>query len=283
MEHSTSDAHIPVEPEQSSVMPAAHSAPFTIRWDRMAFAVVGVFALLMAGISGALNVFNMGSTALSWAGVGIFVAVLAGLRAVAVRDANRRRFAAATQQSSTPDAPSAVPSGAAVVQRETVLFDRVDGAEKAPAQKPLTAAELRNAALRVAAKGAEDAKVAHTQTLAEGELEAETWEPVEVPKPGYVTAARAAQATAGPLQLPEAPKSAGTSIKADQAGIGVPAPGDVPVAVAGPVEGAPEGAGEDAGTAAGGPAATAFASAAKPAKVAHALTNLDVVLQRRRA
>jgi hypothetical protein len=291
MEHSISDAHTPVEPEQPSVMPAARPATFTIRWDRMAFAVVGVFALLMAGISGALNVFNIGSPALSWAGVGIFVAVLAGLRAVAVRDLNRRRVAAANQQSSTPDAASAVPSGAAVVQRETVLFDRADGAEKAPAQKPLTAAELRNAALRVAAKGAQDAKLAHTQTLAEGELEAETWEPVEVPKPGYVTAARAAKSAAGPLQVPEAPKSAGTSIKADQAGIGVPAPGDVPVAVAGPVEGSVEGPGEgapegteaDGGAAAGEPAANASASHAKPAKAAHALTNLDVVLQRRRA
>ncbi|PYI67187.1 hypothetical protein CVV68_10585 [Arthrobacter livingstonensis] len=275
MERIISDAHAHVEPEPSSVAPVAGPAPLNIRWRRTAMAAVGLLALLTAGISGALNVFNIGSASLSVAGLVIFLAVLAGLRALAIRDQNARRSAAhAAAERSTADAASAAWSGPAVEQRETVLFDGAEGAEPGPVQKPLTADELRNAALRVAAKGTEDAKLAHTQTLAEGELDAETWEPVEVPKPGYVTAARAAAAQVAPLAVPEVPKSTGTSIKADQAGIGVPATGDsapVPVIVEGK-------SAEEAPAAAPAPSA-----AVKPADAAHGLNNLDVVLQRRRA
>jgi hypothetical protein len=246
-------------------------------------AAAGLLALLTAAISGALNVFNIGSPALSWGALVVFLAVLAGLRAMAVRDQNARRAAAlVAAERTTADARSAASPGPAVEQRETVLFDRASGAfagpgasgaDAVPAQKPLTAEELRNAALRVAAKGTADAKLAHTQTLAEGELSAETWEPVEVPKPGYVTAARAAAAAAGPLAVPEVPRSAGTSIKADQAGIGVPA-AEAPARAVAPAAVA---ATED-GNAEEDPVASA-----KPDNAGHALNNLDVVLQRRRA
>ena len=276
MERIISDAHTPVEPEPSSAVRVSGPAPLNIRWGRTAMAAVGLLALLTAGIAGALKMFNVGSAAFFWGGLVIFLAVVAGLRALAVRDKNARRAAArAAAGRSTAAAASTGPAGPAVVQRETVLFDRAEGAEPAPVQKPLTAAELRNAAMRVAAKGTADAKLAHTQTLAEGELDAETWEPVEVPKPGYVTAARAAAEQAAPLEVPVAPKSAGTSIKADQAGIGV----------AGPDTGASSVASADEDAAEDAPAATSgsASSAVKPARAGHALDNLDVVLQRRRA
>ncbi|WP_150117172.1 hypothetical protein [Arthrobacter sp. ERGS1:01] len=244
---------------------------------------MGLLALLTAGISGALNVFNIGSAALTWTALVLFAAVLAGLRSVAVRDQNLRRAAwqASAEARATANARSAGASSAAPAPRETVLFDGAEGAEPAPVQKPLTAEELRNAALRVAAKGTADAILAHTQTLAEGELDGETWEPVEVPKPGYVTAARAASKEA-PLEVPEAPKSAGTSIKADQAGVGVGP--SVPVVVEGgkaDADAASEDAAKDTKDAAESTEKTSVA--AKPGKAAHGLTNLDVVLQRRRA
>jgi hypothetical protein len=280
MERTISDAHTHVEPERPSAASASGPAPLTIYWGRTAVAAAGLLALLTAAISGALNVFNIGSPALSWGALVVFLAVLAGLRAMAVRDQNARRAAArSAAERTTADARSAASPGPAVEQRETVLFDRASGAsgasgaDAAPAQKPLTAEELRNAALRVAAKGTADAKLAHTQTLAEGELSAETWEPVEVPKPGYVTAARAAAAAAGPLAVPEVPRSAGTSIKADQAGIGVPA-AEAPARAVAPAAVA---ATED-GNAEEDPVASA-----KPDNAGHALNNLDVVLQRRRA
>ena len=271
MERTISDAHAHVEPGRPSAARVSGPAPLTIYWGRTAVAAVGLIALLTAFVSGGLSLFRVGSSVLGWTGLIVFLAVLAGLRSVAVRDHNARRAAVRlAAERTTSDAGSAAPSGPAVEPRPTVLFDGAQGApagKPTRAQKPLTAEELRNAALRVAAQGTADAKLAHTQTVAEGELSAETWEPVEVPKPGYVTAARAAAAAAAPLQVPAVPRSAGTSIKADQAGIGMPA-ADAAAAPA---------------VVDGGKAGEEPAAAEKPANAGHGLNNLDVVLRRRRA
>ncbi|MCQ9166173.1 hypothetical protein [Arthrobacter sp. STN4] len=272
MERIISDAHTPVEPERPSAAPVSGHSPLRIYWGRTGVAAVGLIALFTAVVSGALTVVGLGSAPLAWAGLVVFLGVLAGLRAVAVRDDNARLAAARrAAERATADAASAASTGPAVEPRETVLFDGASGgleADATPVQKPLTAEELRNAALRVAAKGTADAKLAHTQTLAEGELSAETWVPVDVPKPAYVTAARAAAAAAMPLAVPEVPKSAGTSIKADQAGIGVPpVDGEAPAAV----------------VIGGGSAEEAPVAAAPQANNGRGLNNLDVVLQRRRA
>ena len=203
MESNTSDAHTHVEPGPSTAMPSAAERPLKIRWGRTLVALVGLIALLVAGISGALSMLSLTTSGADldlpcrvWCG---------GCRAADTGRAGpkcssrcpaccRATSKLASSQASTP-APE---------PRETALFDGAEGAPPAPVQKPLTAEELRTAALRVAAKGTADAKLAHTQTLAEGELEAETWEPVEVPVPGYVTAARAAS-KAEPLAIPAAP------------------------------------------------------------------------------
>ena len=83
--------------------------------------------------------------------------------------------------------------------------------------------------------------------------ETASWEPVEVPKPTYVEAAKAERPAPEPLDLPEAPKSAGKpSLKQ--------------------------------GTAAAPPVAPPNAGPAGPqGKAQSALSNLDDVLQRRRA
>ena len=80
-----------------------------------------------------------------------------------------------------------------------------------------------------------------------------SWEPVEVPKPTYVEAPKAERAAPEPLDLPEAPKAVGKpSLKQ--------------------------------GPAAAPPVASAEAAPAKPlTKAQSALSNLDDVLQRRRA
>lgn len=257
MESSTSDAHIHVEPAPSTAVPPA-GQPLKIRWGRTALALVGVLALFTAGISGALSVFAIGSAALPLTSLGIFAAIIVLLRGLAIRD-SAIRSAARLAARATADQASADSATPAVEPKETTLFDGAEGAEPVPAPKPLTAEELRAAAMRVAAKGAADAKLAHTQTLAE------TWEPVEVPMPGYVKAARALTLDK-PLNLPVAPKSAGTSIRADQAGVGV-ASGPAGVSA---VPDAPVVAGE-------------VAKAAPSERSNYALNNLDDVLQRRRA
>ncbi len=263
MEHSSSDAH--AGPRSSP------PAPFTIRWGRTTLALVGVLALLAAAISGALLIFSLGSVAVAWGGVVVFGAVIATLRSLAIRDRRRRKLAAALQTSrfrTTADPAAATVAGGAV-GKATEVFDGAAGeSAAAPVEKRLTAEELRKVALRVAAQGAADAKLAHTMTLAEGELDGEPWEPVEVPKPGYVTAAKAAKAPAPDLVAPEEPKaSTKVSIKADQAGIGAPT-GDAPSVVE---------------STAGASAADSASSDALPAKPASGLSNLDVVLRRRRA
>lgn len=272
MDSTTSDAHTYVEPGPSTAVPSAAERPLSIRWGRTAIALVGLLALMTAGISGALAVFSIGPSALPWVSLAVFAVVIAGLRGLAIRDQAVRR-AARLAAGTTADRASVDSAAPAVEPKETTLFDGAAGAEPAPVQKPLTAQELRAAAMRVAAKGAADAKLAHTQTLAE------TWEPVEVPVPGYVKAAKALSLEK-PLELPVAPKSAGTSIKADQAGI-TAADSSEGVAVVPAVAGTPA----DGDVASKSPAAKSAGAkpAASPDRGSYALNNLDDVLQRRRA
>ncbi|MBP2413423.1 hypothetical protein JOF48_002222 [Arthrobacter stackebrandtii] len=265
MESSTSDAHTHVEPGPSSVVPPRQ--PLKIRWGRTAIALVGLLALLTAGISGALSVISIGSSTLPLLTLGTFALVIVLLRVLAMRDAAIRR-AARLEARTTAEQASSHASPAPVEQKETALFDGAEGAEPAPAPKPLTAEELRAAAMRVAAKGAADAKLADTQTLAE------TWDPVEVPVPGYVKAAKALTLDK-PLNLPAAPKSAGTSIKADLAGVGA---GDGVAAVP-DLQEVPASAGATAAAVKAGPGKAPAAEQ----RGTYALNNLDDVLQRRRA
>lgn len=271
MDSSTSDAHAPVEPGPSTTMPAATGKPLTIRWGKTFIALAGLLALLTAGISGALSVFGLGSAAVAWTALAVFAAVVLGLRTMAMREQGARNARRREERAAALQSADVAPKGR-VEPKETELFDRAEGAEPAPVQKPLTAAELRAAALRVAAKSTAEAKIAHTQTLAEGDLGLEPWMPVDVPVPGYVTANRALSLEK-PLVLPEAPKSAGTSIKADLAGVGV-AGGNEGIAA---VVDAPVIAAEKAAKAA------KQEQAAASERGTLALSNLDDVLQRRRA
>lgn len=226
----------------------AASGGFRIRYGRTAIALVALIALLTAFLAAVLLPFGLGTPLLPVSAFLVTIASLAMLRGLAVRDRKKKVDAAFRAAMSAPArregqperAPFEAPLPAS--QQESPLFDAEANQPKA---KPLTAAELREAALAVALEAGDTS----VRTAQDPGTSGETWEPVDVPKPVYVEAAKAERPAPEPLDLPEAPKAVGKpSLKQ-----GTPAP----------------------------PAA---APAAKPlTKAQSALSNLDDVLQRRRA
>ena len=222
----------------------ATTGHFKIRYGRTAIALAGLLSLLTAFVSAVLLAFGLGSPALPLACAGLTVASVVLLRRLAVRDRKAKvnaAFRSAMDAPAARPAPAQVPPKpqAAPVRPESPLFDAEAGRPKV---KPLTAVELREAALAVA--------VAAGDTSAMQAAPSTTWDPVEVPKPVYVEAAKAERPAPEPLELPEAPKATGKpSLKQGAAGV---------------------------------PAAPA-AEAQQLTKAQSALSNLDDVLQRRRA
>ncbi len=224
---------------------SATTGAFRIRYGRTAIALAGVAGLLTTFVSAVLLLFGLGTALLPVSGLAIMVLAVVLLRFLAVRDRKARVQAAFRSAMSAPvrrEEPAAEvqekPRPAA--QPESRLFD---AEAHAPAPKPLTAMELREAALAVAvAAGDSSAGEAMSAPAAT------TWEPVDVPKPVYVEAPKVERPAPEPLDLPEAPKAVGKpSLKQ-----GAPAVPPVP--------------------------------SAKPlTKAQSALSNLDDVLQRRRA
>jgi hypothetical protein len=244
-------------PAPSGSGPAAKgTSAFRIRYGRTAIAFVGLLSLLTAIVAGVLRLFGLGNP---WVPAVAFltgVAAVVVLRRLAVRDRRRKVSAAFRAAMGSPVSrepaverrAEAEPAPESVKPRESALFD---AEAEAPKPKPLTAVELREAALAVALAAGDESAAAPVQAPA---ASPETsWDPVEVPKPTYVEAAKAERPAPEPLALPEAPKSVGKpSLKQ--------------------------------GPAAAPPAASPNAAPAKPlTKAQSALSNLDDVLQRRRA
>lgn len=293
-------ARVPVERPGSPVAVKAPAPAFKIRYGRTALAVVGLAALLTAVIAGALSLGGIAPASLPIVSFLVALASVAALRTLALRDRSKRsaqRVDKAFREAMNPGTPSArtapaVRLGAAMPaheptvtkapapkKRDTKLFDaeNVNGeAEKGQAeansstseaksgQAPLTAEDLRQAALAVAAESGE--------APAEGSKPVEepkpTWQPVELPKPKYVESAKADRPVPEPLDLPAEPKPEGKpSIKS-----GAVAP-KVEVKVSQDKPGDAENASPKQST-------TAKAESAKPGT---GLNNLDDVLQRRRA
>ncbi len=274
---------------------AARPARLNIRYGRTAVALIGVLALLTVVIGGGLKLLGLASGLIPAAAGVVFFASLGLLRVLAIRSRRRKvqaAFRAAMGSSEAPARPASAvtagqPDGAVTAvrpaseRRAVAVFDAAADAaatEAAPARKPLTAAELRRAALEVAARGAADAEVAHTHVVAESP----TWEPVEIPAPGYVQARKADRPAPEPLDLPAAPKPAAkTSIKATEAAAASVKPS------AGPATADPSGEQAAAKLSAGQKAdgAVVVPAPVVPAKTkpVHGLSNLDDVLQRRRA
>ncbi|OFI40100.1 hypothetical protein BIU82_02780 [Arthrobacter sp. SW1] len=218
---------------------AVREPAFKLRYGRCALALAGLVLLLTAVVTGALRLFSLVP---SWIPVfslfGAAGAVLV-LRRLAVRD-RRARMEAAFRSAMAPARPE--PAATAPAEpRATAVFDAEDHGREAPR---LTAVELREAALKVAEAAGD--------TAAPGR--GGSWQPVEVPKPVYVEAAKASRPAPEPLDLPAEPKPVGKPIL------------------------------KNAGAAPALPAAqTPFGRAQAGAVKHNALGNLDDVLQRRRA
>ncbi|WP_307433158.1 hypothetical protein [Pseudarthrobacter defluvii] len=248
-----------MEPRKSAASAAGTAstpapARFRVRYGRTALALVGLLSLVTAFISGALLPFGVGSSALPLTCALLTLASVALLRWLAVRDRKAKVDAAFRSAMSaparSPEAAVAIPAKPDAVpslKPESPLFDAEAGQPKV---KPLTAMELREAALAVAV-AAGDTSAAAPSTAPVGT----PWEPVEVPKPVYVEAAKAERPEPQPLELPEAPKAVGKpSLKKGAAG--------ATAAEAGEAE---------------------RLGAEQTSKAQSALSNLDDVLQRRRA
>lgn len=194
-------------------------ARLRIRYGRTALALVGLLSLVTAFISGILAAFGIGSPALPILCTVLTVGSVALLRMLAVRDrkakvnaAFRSAMSAPARRPETADAIPPKPE-AAPARPDSPLFDAEAGQA---GTKRLTAVELREAALAVAvAAGDTSAAEAAPATPA-----GTPWEPVEVPKPVYVDAAKAKRPEPQPLELPEAPKAVGKpSLKQGAAGV----------------------------------------------------------------
>jgi hypothetical protein len=222
--------------------------------------LAGLLCLITGVVSAALRLFGIGS---GWLPVGTLLAAIGSvalLRRLAVRDRRRKvndAFRAAMSASSSAPAELAQRSAPRESEQrpESPLFDAQAVVAPTPASnpmpKPLTALELREAAL---AEAAASGDLAARLDQGTGPSEGAPWEPVEVPKPTYVEAAKAERAAPGPLDLPDAPKAVGKpSLK------------------------------QGVSQAAAAVSADADDDAKAVGKGQRALSNLDDVLQRRRA
>jgi len=252
----------------SEATPAVAAAAFKIRWGRLALAVAGALSLLTGVVSAVIRLFGVGSGWLPVAALLGAVAAVALLRRLAVRDRRRKMNAAfraamaspahsPEDSAMRPTVPEELPSRPADrpgERPESPLFDAEAGrVAPEPAPQPLTALELRQAALAEAAASGDTSEAVAAETAAPAE--GSRWEPVDVPKPTYVEAPKAERAAPLPLDLPQAPKAVGKpSLKQASAR---PAASDSPTA-------------DDAQT-------------KQLSKAQSALSNLDDVLQRRRA
>ncbi|MBO0908925.1 hypothetical protein [Arthrobacter sunyaminii] len=226
--------------------PRGHQGPqpvFRVRYGRTALALMGALALAAVVLGLPLAAFGAASWWMPLVGVVLAGAAVASLRALAVRDRRRRVDAAfrAAMSAGSRHQPVSAPEPAYEVdepqevspepvrpQRETVLFDAesTPGADSgsaaagAPGQatvstapgssdRPLTAAELRSAALDFAAASTPQGPAGPPKTSTT------PWEPVAVPKPIYVEAPVAQRPAPEPLVPPQTPKPAGrTSLRA---------------------------------------------------------------------
>ena len=222
---------------------------FRIHYGRTAVALVGLLSLVTAFLSAVLLVFGLAAPVLPLASLALTVGSVVLLRWLAIKDrrakVNAAFRSAMAAPARRPESAGTIPPKpeAAPAQPDSPLFD---AEEHEPKIKPLTAMELREAALAVAVAAGDPSATAASASPAA------TWEPVEVPRPVYVDAAKAERPAPKPLELPEAPKAVGKpSLKQ--------------------------------GVAAAPPAAPAAADGPELSKAQSALSNLDDVLQRRRA
>lgn len=211
----------------------ASPAPLRIRYDRMAIFLVGVVALLTSLVSALLMLVGGGNALLSAMAFLVAGGAVAVLRTLAMRDRSRKVDAAFRSAMGPSGSHSAnlrqeaatSPEDAPPTEGDTTDVHQGSDAELFNAEAPepavpFTAAELREAAMVVAEGAAvETPQPSANPDVAAGlQFQGREWEPVEVPKPVYVAAAKAPRAAPQPLDLPEAPKAAGKPLLKQPAG-----------------------------------------------------------------
>lgn len=226
---------------------AERQAPLRIRTGPLAIAATGAVAAVVLVVGGLLAPFGVVSGLVPLFSALVLVLSFAGLRILAVT--GRRRKALARMEAAFAEAMRAPHTESTVPRRRTELFDAQP--DRTSGQDSPTVHELRSAAQRSAAESGGRP------------VPAPTWEPVEVPKPTYVAAAKAERPVPAALPQPEPKKATAlTSILQDtraQAAAEARESGAEGV-VSGPGERTPNAALQDTGR-----------------------INLDAVLQRRRA
>ncbi|WP_223949327.1 hypothetical protein [Arthrobacter sp. NtRootA1] len=208
----TMHSKAPASPQESSMAESSTkkppATPFTIRYARLTLALAGLALLLTAIVSGVLRLFGTGTIWLPLVSfVGSVLAVVT-LRRLALRDLRERRARRAAPVVPIKTPARYLPKEPPVEAKETPVFDAEAGKLEAAR---LSAVELRQAALAVAL-AAGDKSVGDKSAEAAAGSEDASWEPVEVPKPTYVGAAKAPRPAPEPLDLPEAPKPVGKPV-----------------------------------------------------------------------
>lgn len=178
---------------------ASDAAVFKVRYGRCALALAGLLLLLTAAVSGVLRILGLVSGWLPLVSIVGVVGTVVLLRRLAIRD-RRAKLNRAFRSAMGPAVESPRVSPPAPDRPATKIFD---AEANAPEPARLTAVELRQAALDVA-EAAGDKTVRLTSEAKES-----AWQPVDVPKPTYVDAAKAPRPAPEPLDLPEAPKPLG--------------------------------------------------------------------------
>jgi hypothetical protein len=226
--------------------PASRStpAPLRIRWGRMGVALTGLAALVAALVTLVLMVVGMPGWVPPLCGA-VAVGSVATLRGLAVRERKRRvdaAFGAAMRSPSPAPVPPATPAA------HSEVFDA--GRDPEPAPRAVSRDELRAIALEVARASQASADEAARASGAR----AEEWDPVQVPRPSYLDAAKAERPEPEPLAPAAEAKPEGRPVLK------------------------PTAEGVERGTSPG-----VAGAAARPSGRTGALGNLDEVLQRRRA
>jgi hypothetical protein len=210
MEYNAQPAPSTSTPVQQPSRQTAGQPGFRIRYGRTALALTGAVALVVFVVGGALALAGVVSGQVPGFALLATVAAVVILRSLAIRDRRNRAAARAARAARAASASQA--AGPRSPARPTQLFDGAaadapPAAEAAPAAPaPLTAAELRERALKVAAEAGD--------TVAPSRPSGTPWQPVDVPKPTYVAAAKANRPAPAPLPAPEVKKpQVKTSIK----------------------------------------------------------------------
>ncbi|MDN5811645.1 MAG: hypothetical protein L0H40_01245 [Micrococcaceae bacterium] len=188
----TSPAHDTERPRRNTMATPARTrtaapttAGFRIRYGRLSIALAGVLAALALVVGGLLAPFGILSGLVPLIGAIVLVGSFIGLRVLAVRD--RRRKVLARMDAIFHEAMDTRPAEPVVRHQATEVFDAREQ-ENAQASAP-------------AAQGT----VRHHAPLAAPTAPA-TWEPVAVPKPTYVGAAKAERPAPEPLPAGEEKK-----------------------------------------------------------------------------